>query len=174
MYNKELYRRRKEQKVCTRCGVQDERTLAGKSRCLACALMMRQETPQRVARREAARKIRTRARLEQKQCVVCGCQDERTLTGKTRCTTCENRHRASKQASQDRLKKRDLLLQESRRKEGLCQRCGARDRAVREGSPLCFRCRGIQWRKNRERRLSREKARQEGGTGKAGGETPGT
>ena len=73
----ETYSMRKAQKVCTTCGKQDERTLAGRAQCARCF--------------EAQKKYqnkRYKTNRAEKRCAKCGTSDERTLAGMTLCEIC--------------------------------------------------------------------------------------
>lgn len=67
------------------------------------------------------------SRQAQQRCVECNAQDERTLSGKTRCAVCAAR-------LSDRVKEKYKL----RLKEGLCPSCGAP--TDRPGRKLCSVC----------------------------------
>lgn len=73
---KSRYKKMKELHNCTDCGGQDERTLAGYTRCNSCAEKLRQY----------GHKLK-----EQHRCTKCGEQDKRTLAGKTRCEFCSQK-----------------------------------------------------------------------------------
>lgn len=75
-YNKRFREKRKEKNLCAMCGKQDERTLAGYTRCNSCAEKLRQY----------GHKLK-----EQHRCTKCGEQDDRTLAGKTRCEFCSQK-----------------------------------------------------------------------------------
>ena len=80
---------------CVTCGAQDERTLAGRTRCAACYAKA-YKWPQRAtdeSRKSAALKKREfRAAMKAEgRCMNCGAQDYLTLRGKPLCVACQRR-----------------------------------------------------------------------------------
>lgn len=73
--------RLRAQHRCIYCGATDERTLAGKCYCTACA--------ERIQANEKARHAYLRA---VHKCVICGARDERTLAGAALCVSCAAKH----------------------------------------------------------------------------------
>lgn len=57
-YKKSRYEKMKELHNCTYCGGQDERTLAGYTRCSACAEKCRQRAKSRIRSRKRKQKVK--------------------------------------------------------------------------------------------------------------------
>lgn len=62
-------------------------------------------------------------------CIQCGCQDERTLSGKVRCAKCE-------QTSRENAKQRERYLHSLKR----CMHCGSQDAYTLAGRRYCAEC----------------------------------
>lgn len=146
---------RRENKLCGRCGKQDERTLGGMQRCAACAekarVQNRQYRQMHPSFREQQRleKIETYAWLrERKLCVRCKTQDAFTLAGRCYCAECaeiDAQRPRNKQARAERKKQKDA----ERKEKGLCIQCG---KPLDRDGVYCRRC---VFRINRKRVLKR-------------------
>lgn len=71
---------------------------------------------------------------EEKRCTNCGKQDERTLSGKTMCQSCERNEKTYREKYAD---KRAFLYNE-RKRQGLCTRCGKKN--DRKNKISCTEC----------------------------------
>lgn len=140
-YSKRLYYKRKENKCCTRCGEQDERTLSGKIFCQKC-----------YDKQFEYRARNARERYEwyksHKMCPHCGKKDAYTLGGRTYCYECNERERRRQGYTADvdslsfsKLKKdrKDYskIPREQFAELGLCSVCG---KPVKQGYKVCESC----------------------------------
>ena len=103
-------------------------------------------TVEEYAKAKAARKVRERydRLVAANACVTCGAQDERTLSGRTRCAACYAKAYKNPQVVTEADLKRYAANRRAKRKQneekGLCRDCGAVDYSVLHGKKLCARC----------------------------------
>lgn len=83
---------------------------------------------------------------EERRCVLCGNQDERTLAGKALCETCLDKNR---EASRE--------TREKRRAEHCCVRCGKKDKWTKSGRYNCMDCSMKQMQYRFKKHLERKK-----------------
>lgn len=76
------YLMRKQNKLCTICGGQDENTLKGRTICKKCNEYLSFQ------RREKRKLLK-----EEHRCIECGKQDAKTKMGMARCEKCNERQR---------------------------------------------------------------------------------
>ena len=153
----------RQEKRCTNCGKQDERTLNGRRMCSKCA---EKDNARNRARLAENPEIRTQKRdnlnawrhdlMEKHLCVDCKRQDAYTLNGRARCFECSEKNREGQRKRRnenleaERKKSRDQRQQW--REAGKCTRCG-RDKPAWEVYAVCERCRA---RDNDSRQRKRE------------------
>lgn len=115
---------------CGTCGRQDERTLAGYTRCAECYAKAYRKTQVKTdaqKRRGVQRKKELRQkRAEEWRCKWCGNQDYLTLRGRPLCASCQRLrdrydedYKNSGAAAVNRKRRRDMW-----REQGLCTNCG--------------------------------------------------
>lgn len=85
-------------------------------------------------------------KVQERRCVICGRQDERTLTGRVHCLECYRKKQA-RRPRQKRTPEQQEIENESRREWEarrvelqLCAKCGAKDKNTVNGHRLCLRC----------------------------------
>lgn len=198
--HRELCKSRTAEARCARCGGQDERTLSGKEFCEKCAADRSVHAVRRSMKAvedgrccscgktglqlnesgmcsECAEKRRETTRTTKKQhlqdrlCVECGRQDERTLSGRWLCTEC-----AGKLSIYQKEKRQYLKT------SGRCARCGSKDARTMTGKTMCgecasrlARCRARETYRQAENAKRREKYRERAELGVCrlcGGELP--
>ncbi len=140
-YMKRLYRRRKENRCCTLCGEQDERTISGKIFCQQCY-------EKRFEYEAKAARERYLWYKDHKMCPKCGKQDAYTLGGRTYCHECAERERVRQglaayidplSFSEPKKDRRDYskIPREQFAERGLCSVCG---KPVKPGYKVCESC----------------------------------
>jgi len=162
--------RMRDEKRCTRCGKQDENTLAGRYRCRECTVKARQYEHRTDAQKQA-QNANTRAwRGDLKRhhlCVWCKQEDAYTMTGRALCAEC-----AQKQAARLRkwradnietAHKQDAEKRAVRVEEGYCIKCGKRKAAP--GHKQCKACTAKAIARERNRRIENGVNYPRGGNG---------
>lgn len=144
VYNKIRYKERKENKLCGRCGKQDERTLNGGVICQKCADEAREKSkiPGEKKKRSESNERYKNKLLAQNRCKRCGKQDAYTIIGKKHCYECTQKiseyqkkyEKENKEKIAERKKKRHQELID----KGVCTQCGKRP--AREGKTQCEIC----------------------------------
>lgn len=111
-YQKERNKTLKEMHRCRRCGIQDPRTLSGKSLCEECekkhvAEQLNYIRNNAEAREKMASKAKQRyeALKAEHKCVACCSIDTNTLAGHILCVECYTRQKKSKIMGRRRKKK---------------------------------------------------------------------
>lgn len=128
-------KRMRQEKRCVNCGKQDERTLAGKTRCQTCAERDSFRWKERMDAAPQKRVVKNIAQQEWRKmlreshlCVDCKKQDAYTLNGHARCFECsfKNSKQACKVAKVNQEKRKiDAKARRDRwRESGKCTRCG--------------------------------------------------
>lgn len=139
--SKLLYKRRKENRLCTKCGEQDDRTLSGKVFCQKC----RDKLFECRAKNAKERYLWYKSH---KMCTQCGKKDAYTLGGRTRCYECAERERVRKgltayidplsfSANKKDRKDYSKIPREQFAERGLCSVCG---KPVKPGYKVCDNC----------------------------------
>ena len=148
---------------CVTCGEQDERTLAGRTRCAACYAKA-YKWPQRMtdeSRKSAALKKREfRAAMKAEgRCMNCGAQDYLTLRGKPLCAGCQRRRNRQQKDYRESggMAEAGKRRRDARRAAGLCTKCGKN--RPEEGHVQCTDCLVRDRMYRRRQRAAMEKAR---------------
>lgn len=135
---KRLYRKRKENSCCTRCGEQDARTLSGRTFCKRCY-------EGTFECRANAYKDRYQWYKRHNMCPKCGKQDAYTLGGRTYCYECAEQKRIKQgfknyidplsfTAHKKDQKNYSKIPREQFSELGLCSVCG---KPVKPGYKVC-------------------------------------
>ena len=153
------YDRLKAEGRCTQCGGQDERTLAGHTRCEACnSRAYRTARPKTVAEKTTdAQRLRERRQAWRNsgKCGWCGAEDYMTQHGKPLCISCLRKRGELAEAykhgnaSENRKRRRDRF-----REAGMCTNCGKnRPEPGRMQCTDCLVAERIRTRRRRARRV---------------------
>lgn len=138
------YSRLMSEKRCTQCGKQDDRTLAGRTRCNECnakTYVPRENRSERQLLNEKRRRQEIRQeRVEAGLCRECGKEDYLTLRGSHVCVACKRIHKeaakryaeSGKKAIYRKRRKEELIA------EGKCIKCGRNP--VETGRKQCTDC----------------------------------
>lgn len=175
-YSKDYREVRAETGLCVECGRQDERTISGKALCTSCTARhseanrktrvslvemgvctrchKRDAIPGRRTCQECADELleynrarRARVSGGGTHCVQCGKQDERTLSGLTRCAECAAR-----------ISEGAIIRKKERLSKGLCEQCGKNP--VEPYRRKCRECLDKANEYNRSRYLERKAKRE--------------
>ena len=93
------------------------------------------------------------------KCTQCGKQDERTLSGKTRCASCAETHNKSAKKRREVIgREADVTRYRLKRKEHkekrCCHRCGRQDYLTLRGKPYCIACQRKEKARQEKRKLN--------------------
>lgn len=129
---------------CVTCGEQDERTLAGRTRCAACYAKAYKwpQTATEESRKSAALKKREQraAWRAEMRCTSCGAQDYLTFRGKPLCAACQRRRNRQQKEYRESggMAEAGKRRRDARRAAGLCTKCGKN--RPEEGHVQCTDC----------------------------------
>lgn len=158
--------RMKQEGRCQNCGRQDEKTLAGRSRCTVCAGKDNRRDkarldadPEKRSRKNAEKREWTRQLKANHLCVDCKQQDAYTLNGRARCFECAEKY--ARECRERRAKAPDAYNEAQRelrarwRENGKCTNCG-QEKPSWEHHRVCVACRVKMYRFKKEQRESRD------------------
>jgi len=141
---RERYDRLVAERRCVSCSGQDERTLAGHTRCAACYARAYKNpqvlTEEDLKRYAANRRAKRQKNIENGLCRDCGAMDYRVSRGMKLCARCQRRRDKKAQTYQKSGKRSEW--QRNRREQfiaaGMCAKCGRNP--PEEGKLQCTDC----------------------------------
>ena len=157
--NKRSYQKKVNERRCTCCGKQDERTLSGRVYCVECYERHKANASPRKkrTRQQQLDENQTRreweARCRQVQiCVKCGTKDKYTINGHRTCMRCTALKNKQQRAKYDKQKSSDYrkTRRDKWREQGRCTYCGGKKEEPDKA--MCIDCR-VKARMQRIRRL---------------------
>lgn len=158
--------RMRQEKRCMNCGKQDDKTLAGRSKCAVCARKDNQRGKEHLDANPEKRSEKNIEKRERYQwlktnhlCIDCKQQDAYTLNGRARCFECAEKYarkcREQRAKAPDKYSKAKRELRATWRENGKCTNCG-RKKPSWDHHGYCITCRVKAYNIKKKQRESRD------------------
>lgn len=142
------YQKMVDEKRCTCCGKQDERTLSGRVYCMDCYKRHKANASPRKKRTKAQQDEENKTRREWQEmcrklhmCVNCGAKDRYTINNHRLCLKCSTKKNSQQRAKYDKQKASEYTKKrrDAWREQGRCTYCGGKKEEP--DKVMCIDCR---------------------------------